>query len=325
MIRAPLILGALLLAALVTAEAQAQFRRPLACDDCIYDFYYYDHGSFAVQDYSCSNSTYGDHVGTDYSLIGDNGAIDTGFDVVAAERARCSAPKTATSITAPTAAARSAAVVRQRLANQVNIDHGTTARCTPHADRQHRGRAGDTVECAENWSGRPPAAAPARICTSSRDCGPARSIRSKASARRHGVAVDRAARASQAADRGGGDGRRRSECAPTARTRVLTCNAASPSAGAASMASTASSRVRAVARRCPRASTMSARCPPTRTATARAPTSTATTPAPPSIRAQSRSAATRSIKTAAAPMRCAWCRPVARAERAARAESASRG
>lgn len=66
------------------AHAQAQFRRPLACDDCIWDFYYYDHGSFLVQDYNCSNSTYGGHIGSDFSLRGNNDAIDTGYDVVAA-------------------------------------------------------------------------------------------------------------------------------------------------------------------------------------------------------------------------------------------------
>src|SRR5687768_13607848 len=66
------------------ATARAQFRRPTACDDCIWDFYYYDHGSFFVQDWSCSDSTYADHIGSDYSLRGNNDAIETGYDVVAA-------------------------------------------------------------------------------------------------------------------------------------------------------------------------------------------------------------------------------------------------
>jgi hypothetical protein len=77
----PLLVLALMLFA---QQADAQFRKPVACDDCIWDWYYYDHGSFAVQDWSCGNSTYGDHIGSDYSLRGNNDAIDTGYDVVAA-------------------------------------------------------------------------------------------------------------------------------------------------------------------------------------------------------------------------------------------------
>jgi len=76
---------ALLLAWLLCASAaSAQFRRPVACSDCIFDYYYYDPGSFFAQDYSCQNSSYGDHIGTDLSLRGNNSAIDTGYDVVAA-------------------------------------------------------------------------------------------------------------------------------------------------------------------------------------------------------------------------------------------------
>jgi hypothetical protein len=53
----------------------------VACDGCIANWYYFDHGG---DDWNCGSSTYGGHRGSDFSLAGGNGAIDDGYDVVAA-------------------------------------------------------------------------------------------------------------------------------------------------------------------------------------------------------------------------------------------------
>ncbi len=70
----------------VAAPAHAQlFRRPVACDSCIAGWYYFDHdASGGTEDWNCSGSTYDGHRGSDFSLAGGNGAIDTGYDIVAA-------------------------------------------------------------------------------------------------------------------------------------------------------------------------------------------------------------------------------------------------
>ncbi len=67
------------------APASAQTaRRPVACTSCIADWYYFDEdASGGVQDWSCAGSSYDGHRGSDFSLAGGNGAIDTGYDVVA--------------------------------------------------------------------------------------------------------------------------------------------------------------------------------------------------------------------------------------------------
>ena len=148
MIRWPIVA---LLLALFTTAAQAQFRRPLACDDCIYDFYYYDHGSFLVQDYSCSNSTYGDHVGTDYSLIGDNGAIDTGFDVVAAAAGTVLSTEDGYfDHCTDCGGAQCGLSFGNGFANQVYIDHGTYRAMYGHMRTGSIAvEPGDTVECGQ--------------------------------------------------------------------------------------------------------------------------------------------------------------------------------
>ena len=64
----------------VPVDAQL-FRRPVTCDDCISDYYYYDQGGNS--DWNCGRSTYGGHTGSDYSLRFGNRAIATGYDVVA--------------------------------------------------------------------------------------------------------------------------------------------------------------------------------------------------------------------------------------------------
>jgi murein DD-endopeptidase MepM/ murein hydrolase activator NlpD len=84
------VLGAALgaaLAALAGADivAAQTFRRPVACDSCIANWYYFDQdASGGRQDWNCATSTYNGHRGSDYSLAGGNGAIATGYDVVAA-------------------------------------------------------------------------------------------------------------------------------------------------------------------------------------------------------------------------------------------------
>jgi len=69
----------------VAAPAGAQtFRRPVACDTCIANWFYFDQDAGGGrQDWSCSTSSYDGHRGSDFSLAGGNGAIDAGHDVVA--------------------------------------------------------------------------------------------------------------------------------------------------------------------------------------------------------------------------------------------------
>lgn len=78
-------LGLVLLLAAHPAHAQT-FRRPVACDGCIANWYYFDQNGAdpGRQDWSCGTSSYDGHRGSDFSLAGGNGAIDAGHDVVAA-------------------------------------------------------------------------------------------------------------------------------------------------------------------------------------------------------------------------------------------------
>ena len=80
------VLCALVLSVLVVDPASAQtFRRPVACDSCIANWYYFDQDSGGgIEDWNCASSTYDGHRGSDFSLAGGNGAIDTGYDAVAA-------------------------------------------------------------------------------------------------------------------------------------------------------------------------------------------------------------------------------------------------
>ncbi|MCA9608181.1 MAG: peptidoglycan DD-metalloendopeptidase family protein, partial [Myxococcales bacterium] len=69
---------------LVASPAAAQtFRRPVACDTCIANWYYFDNAASGLQDWNCGTSTYDGHRGSDFSLAGGNGAIASGWDVVA--------------------------------------------------------------------------------------------------------------------------------------------------------------------------------------------------------------------------------------------------
>ena len=83
----PFVWALLALSVLGASTASAQrLRRPLACDTCITGWYYFDQdaASTAVEDWSCGATSYDGHRGTDFSLRGGNGAIDTGYDVLAA-------------------------------------------------------------------------------------------------------------------------------------------------------------------------------------------------------------------------------------------------
>lgn len=82
MTRVLLVLALLLSAAPAGAQT---FRRPVACDSCIANWYYFDVNgpSAGRQDWNCGTSTYDYHRGSDFSLAGGNGAIPTGYDVVA--------------------------------------------------------------------------------------------------------------------------------------------------------------------------------------------------------------------------------------------------
>lgn len=67
-----------------SASAQT-FRRFVACDNCISDYYYVDQpGGFFPQDWNCESSTYDGHIGTDFSLRNGNAAIEDGNDITAA-------------------------------------------------------------------------------------------------------------------------------------------------------------------------------------------------------------------------------------------------
>ncbi len=76
-------LGAVLL---IASSAHAQtFRRPTACPSCIANWFYFDQvGGGGVGDWNCAGSSYDGHRGSDFSLAGGNGAIGTGYDLVAA-------------------------------------------------------------------------------------------------------------------------------------------------------------------------------------------------------------------------------------------------
>lgn len=75
------------LALAVPASATAQtFSSPVGCDGCIANWYYFDGTGEGggVQDWNCGGSSYEYHRGSDFSLAGGNGAIASGWDVVAA-------------------------------------------------------------------------------------------------------------------------------------------------------------------------------------------------------------------------------------------------
>lgn len=81
---ATLVITGLVVVAPSSLAAQL-LRRPVACDGCIGNWFYFDEdASSADDDWNCGGSSYDGHRGSDFSLRGGNGAIDAGHDVVAA-------------------------------------------------------------------------------------------------------------------------------------------------------------------------------------------------------------------------------------------------
>jgi MYXO-CTERM domain-containing protein len=75
---------ALAILALPIAASAQRFRRPVACDACIANWYYFDEtAGGGTSDWNCGTSSYDGHRGSDFSLSGGNGAIAAGNDVVA--------------------------------------------------------------------------------------------------------------------------------------------------------------------------------------------------------------------------------------------------
>lgn len=134
--------------AATSAEAQ-RFRRPVACSDCIGNWFYFDQGGRS--DYNCSNSTYNSHRGSDFSLIGGNAAINDGHDVVAVADGvveftldgnfdhcmACGGPGCGTGF-------------GYGFGNYVVINHGSHKTIYGHLRRGHlRVSMGDTVTCGD--------------------------------------------------------------------------------------------------------------------------------------------------------------------------------
>ncbi len=146
-------LAARLVALVVTLAAVAaaqRLRRPVACETCIANWYYFDHAAAgSLRDWTCGTSTYDGHGGSDFSLRGGLAAIDTGFDVVAAAEGtvlsasdgyfdRCTA--CATTGTQCTNATTNMVVVRHRdkVTRYLHLRKGSV-----------RVRAGDAVTCGQ--------------------------------------------------------------------------------------------------------------------------------------------------------------------------------
>jgi hypothetical protein len=127
-----------------------RLRRPVACEACIANWYYFDHAAAgALEDWTCASSTYDGHGGSDFSLRGGLAAIDTGYDVVAAAEGtvirasdgyfdRCTA--CATSGTQCTNATTNMVVVqhRDKVTRYLHLKKGSV-----------RVKAGDVVTCGQ--------------------------------------------------------------------------------------------------------------------------------------------------------------------------------
>ncbi|MBX3274996.1 MAG: peptidoglycan DD-metalloendopeptidase family protein [Sandaracinaceae bacterium] len=138
------------------ASAHAQtFRRPVACDACIANWYYFDNLAGAgLRDWNCAMSTYDGHRGSDFSLAGNVDAIPAGHDVVAAadgmvvstedghyDRCRtCNA----------SVDARCGTGFGSGYGNHVVINHGSYRTIYAHLRQGSvRVRPGDTVRCGD--------------------------------------------------------------------------------------------------------------------------------------------------------------------------------
>lgn len=140
----------------VTAASAQTFRRPVACDSCIANWFYFDQDSSGgVRDWNCASSSYNGHRGSDFSLRGGNGAIDAGHDVVAAADGmvvstmdgfydRC------TSCPAAGADSRCGLGFGGGFGNHVVVQHGPNRVVYAHLRMGSvRVRMGDTVRCGQ--------------------------------------------------------------------------------------------------------------------------------------------------------------------------------
>ncbi|MBX7195936.1 MAG: peptidoglycan DD-metalloendopeptidase family protein [Sandaracinaceae bacterium] len=138
------------------ASAQ-QFRRPTACDGCIANWFYFDENSAdgVDDDWNCAGSSYDGHRGSDFSLAGGNGAIDTGYDVVAAadgvvETATDGFYDHCTSCPAAGADSMCGLGFGSGFGNHVRIRHGSTYVVYAHMRTGSiRVSPGDTVTCGQ--------------------------------------------------------------------------------------------------------------------------------------------------------------------------------
>jgi hypothetical protein len=156
---AAMLLGlAITLTALEPASAAAQtFRRPTACDSCIANWFYFDEdaASGPDDDWNCAGSSYDGHRGSDFSLAGGNGAIATGYDVVAGadgvvETAMDGFYDRCTSCPAAGADSMCGLGFGSGFGNHVRIRHGSTYVVYAHMRTGSiRVSPGDTVTCGQ--------------------------------------------------------------------------------------------------------------------------------------------------------------------------------
>lgn len=157
MMRALQTLVALLVLTTSTLASAQQFRRPVACDSCIGNWFYKDQDPGAGrQDWNCGISSYDGHRGTDFSLSGGWAAVDAGSDVVAAAGGRVAVAvdgffDRCTSCPASGADARCGLGFGFGFGNHVAIDHPDGTRTIYAHMRQGSVRVsvGDTVGCGQ--------------------------------------------------------------------------------------------------------------------------------------------------------------------------------
>ncbi len=139
-----------------SAAAQT-FRRPVACDGCIANWFYFDNdgGAAGDEDWNCGGSSYDGHRGSDFSLRGGNGAIDGAWQVVAAadgvvESAVDGFYDRCTSCPASGASSTCGLGFGGGFGNHVVVRHGSYKVIYAHLrSGSVRVRTGDTVRCGD--------------------------------------------------------------------------------------------------------------------------------------------------------------------------------
>lgn len=149
-----LLLTLLVFAAPTIARAQT-FRRPVACDSCIANWYYFDEdASGGTQDWNCGTSTYNGHRGSDFSLAGGNGAIDTGWDITAVADGTVTQAEDGhfdhCSTCDATVDSRCGLGIGSGFGNHITVDHGTHTVVYAHMRTGSvRVAVGDHVTCGQ--------------------------------------------------------------------------------------------------------------------------------------------------------------------------------